>query len=60
MLPIFGRERLTLFVAHPARARVTMLDLAGRTLVLFEDTEDGRSLSQTDALVQSVRMDDAS
>ena len=55
-LPIFGRARLTLFVAHPAKARLTMLDLPKQTLVFFEDTPDGRSLSQTGAIVKSVRI----
>jgi hypothetical protein len=50
-----GRGSATDLLESPAEVRVSALEVRGRVVVLFEDTPDGRSLPETEAVVRTLR-----
>jgi hypothetical protein len=52
---IVSSERVTQTVTAPAQARLTVLDVHGRTVSILEDTPNGDSLALTAKLVRSLR-----
>jgi hypothetical protein len=54
---LYGRKGWTMTLIAPGRGRLTVLDIGGTPLALYEDTHaDQRSLAETGALLRSLRI----